>query len=85
MTEKEAWLKIGQKCAKSKWVEYLCHETVDAPSHLRAQMLVRLFRFMPHENPSHFSAWWVDGTTRIVNDQRATACCFLAAMCEEEA
>lgn len=86
MTEKEAWLKIGAECMDSDVLIFLCHETSHHPrswsTHFPA-MRKRLALLVPerlydHPEPCH-DAWW-----GIQNEVRATACGFLAAMCDDD-
>ena len=78
MTEKEAWLEIADKCVETRDdAVFLCHETMDG------QMRKRLEMFKPLTS---CFVWWErrndSDPAGEVNDQRATACCFLAAMCD---
>ena len=89
MTEKEAWLELAKKaCTSGNGMFFLCTETKDlAPNGLCDQMLYRLELFNPRHDTGR--VWWNftedNETPTELDNQRATACCFLAAMAEEEA
>ncbi len=87
--ESEAWLKIARKCVRIRnEAVFLCEETkaVEPPA-LSSQMCCRLKLFRPTKWCGPHNLWWkseLPGITRKdANDQRATACCFLAAMCDD--
>ena len=86
MTEKEAWLEIGERCMPRAFI-YLCNEAAKYP--MFPSMCEHLLRFKPLTTDEHYggNVWWQDygnPTDCWGNSYRATACCFLAAMYEEE-
>ena len=88
MTEKEAWLKIGAKCMNRRRIIFLCHETRHSRvwrAHFPA-MREKLALFVPKRLHNDVypcgDAWW-GGVYPLGNKDRATACGFLAAMCDD--
>ena len=83
MTEKEAWLKIGDEYETlSNPTIGLCVRIRAFPTRmnpLKAAMRNRLFLFAPH--PGDVWYWNADNRKQT-RAFRATACCFLAAMCD---
>ncbi|KKK52010.1 hypothetical protein LCGC14_3109250 [marine sediment metagenome] len=81
MTEKEAWLEIARTYDGDGPCQVgLCWSIRDIPSCAwRAAMRKRLRLFAP----SRTAVWyWPINKSREARDLRATACCFLAAMCD---
>ena len=82
MTEKEAWLKIARThegigpCRVG-----LCWSIRGLPGcNCRAAMRKRLRLLAPTRDAVWF---WPINNSRKTRDLRATACCFLAAMCND--
>ncbi len=88
MTEKEAWLKSARKCILARDSCFLCHEVKHRRLNLRPQMKERLWLFRPDPDSDCGLPWWWYGygddckDLTEANECRATACCFLAAMCD---
>lgn len=92
MTERREWLKIGRKCLRASGHVFLCNEVRDCilGFAMRQRMHERLELFEPPELTG--AVWWGGfgdddecyNTNADYNRQRALACCFLAAMAEEE-
>lgn len=89
MTEKEAWLGMAYRCVVARDNHFLCHKVNRRRLNLRPQIKERLWLFRPDLDSDCGEPWWYWGTEGEVetlqeaNDQRATACCFLAAMCND--
>ena len=98
MTEKEAWLEIAEmfESAEPVW-EYslyptvgicdagkrLCYQQCVIHADLNRKMMTRLGKyFNPNGKDVQWEYFWADDTQRPTRDLRATACCFLAAMCD---
>ncbi len=94
MKESEAWLRVAEKCVRLRDKSvFLCNEVEKVKvksAALSDRMDDRLLLFSPEKRVRQWSVWWTAERTcgaldrADVNDQRALACCFLAAMAEEE-
>ena len=94
MTEKAAWLELAEMfdsveplpIFRGVYCDFPPVGICDAilcqglPSRQGRRMRQRLTSFQPHE----WAIWyWPENITRTSRTLRATACCFLAAMCDD--
>ena len=87
MTEKETWLKIAAQFDAAGPCDAIgiCHgidtlaAAAEASYALCNAMKVRLRLFSPHQG----GWYWPCDKRRVNRTLRATACCFLAAMCDD--
>lgn len=90
MTEKEAWLHIAAEYASRRKLPCLglCYyagnimvecDLIEAS--MGRTMCGRVFLFKP--SPKADGWYWPQNFTRATRDLRATAACFLAAMCDD--
>ena len=86
MTEKQAWLKFARDYDSTKHVKHigLCRTIEDSgvSGDMGFAMRERLRWFRPYP---HAVWYWPCNRTRLTSTLRATACCFLAAMCDDVA